>query len=210
MEDFGASQSQTEALIKPDMRAVLARTHLSVNSHGFMLPIFEALSNSFDGIEQRFEDEATKEGKILVRFDNVGDAEKIFVSVVDNGVGLNEDNYTSFRTPFSGFKLSKRGRGFGRFIAFKVYSRIHYSSRFTNGDGDASRTFRFDIDREEEIIFHDGEPDFSGCGVAVEFDEIKDEWRELVNSLTADDIKSEIGSHFLPYFLSRVRTYKSA
>ena len=60
MEDFGGSASQSEALIKPDMRAVLARTHLSVNSHGFMLPIFEALSNSFDGIEQRFGEGATR------------------------------------------------------------------------------------------------------------------------------------------------------
>lgn len=203
MEDFGAEPSQTEALIKPDMRAVLARTHLSVNSHGFMLPIFEALSNSFDGIEQRFAEDATKNGRINLRFDHVGDAEKIFVSVVDNGIGLDDENYKSFRTPFSGFKLSKRGRGFGRFIAFKVFSRIHYSSRFAIGEKESVRTFRFDLERDEEIIFHDGEPDFSGSGVCVEFDEVKEEWKELVNSLTADDIKGEIGSHFLPYFLSR-------
>lgn len=203
MEDFGGVAGQTEALIKPDMRAVLARTHLSINSHGFMLPIFEALSNSFDGIEQRFGESATKQGKVEIRFDNVGNSEKIFVSIQDNGIGLNDDNYTSFRTPFSGFKLSKRGRGFGRFIAFKVFSRIHYSSRFSTDSGEGSRTFRFDIDRDDEIIFHEGEPDFMDCGVCVELDEAKEEWKELINSLTSDDIKGEIGSHFLPYFLSR-------
>ena len=203
MEDFGAAPSQTEPLIKPDMRAVLARTHLSVNSHGFMLPIFEALSNSFDSIEQRFADDSTKDGRILIRFDNVGDSKKLLVSVIDNSIGLNDDNYTSFRTPFSGFKLSKRGRGFGRFIAFKVFSRIHYSSRYLVGLTEAARTFQFDIDRDEEIIFHEGEPDFLGSGVCVEFDEVKGEWCDLVNSISADNIKGEIGSHFLPYFLSR-------
>lgn len=203
MDDFSGTSIQTEALIKPDMRAVLARTHLSINSHGFMLPIFEALSNSFDGIEQRFGEDATSKGKIEIRFDNVGNAEEIFVSIRDNGIGLNEENYKSFRTPFSGFKLSKRGRGFGRFIAFKVFSRIHYSSRFINEGQEVVRTFRFDIDQDNEIIFHDGEPDFSDCGVCIELNDTKNEWKDLINTLTADDIKNEIGSHFLPYFLSR-------
>lgn len=168
-----------------------------------MLPIFEALSNSFDGIEQRFGDDATRKGRIHVRFDYVGEPGKIFASIQDNGIGLNKDNYASFRTPFSGFKLSKRGRGFGRFIAFKIFSRIHYSSRFLDGAKEAVRTFRFDIDRDEEIIFQDGEPDFADFGVCLELDEVKEEWHELIRALTTDDIKGEIGSHFLPYFLSR-------
>lgn len=203
MEDFGGPTIQTEALVKPDMRAVLARTHFSVNSHRFMLPIVEALSNAFDGIEQRFGEDAISKGKIDIRLNHVGNADKIFVSIRDNGIGLNEDNYKSFRTPYSGFKLSKKGRGFGRFIAFKVFSRIHYSSRFMDGSQQAVRTFRFDIERDDEIIFHDGEPDFSDCGVCVELDDAKNEWKDLINTLTAEDIKNEIGSHFLPYFLSR-------
>ncbi|WP_395542336.1 hypothetical protein [Neotabrizicola sp. sgz301269] len=203
MEGLVATAGRTDALIKPDMRAVLARTHLSVSSHGFMLPIFEALSNSFDGIEQRFGEDATRKGRIHLRFDNVGDPDNFFVSISDNGIGLNDDNYTSFRTPFSGFKLSKRGRGFGRFIAFKVFSRIHYSSRFLSGVSESVRTFRFDIERDEEIVFHEGEPDFEDFGVCLELDDVKNEWRNLISELTTDDIKGEIGSHFLPYFLSR-------
>jgi hypothetical protein len=203
LEDFDHITTEADALIKPDMPAVLERTNLSVNVQGFLLPVFEALSNSMDGIEQRFDDQASRKGKILVKFENLNDPDKVMISVTDNGVGLNDENYKSFRTPFSGYKLSKRGRGFGRFIAFKVFSRIHYSSRFETPAAEATKTFRFDISQDEEIIFHDGEPDFSGCGLCVELDEPLTDWFELIGGLLKQDVKDQIGSHFLPYFLYR-------
>lgn len=203
LEDFEHISSEADALIKPDMLAVLERTNLSVNVQGFLLPVFEALSNSMDGIEQRFEEQASRKGKILIKLDNLNDPDKVMISITDNGVGLNEENYKSFRTPFSGYKLSKRGRGFGRFIAFKVFSRIHYSSRFETAAAEATKTFRFDISQDEEIIFHDGEPDFSGCGLCVELDEPIQGWYELIGGLSKQEVKDQIGSHFLPYFLYR-------
>ena len=203
MEDFDQITTEADALIKPDMLAVLERTNLSVNVQGFLLPVFEALSNSMDGIELRFGDQASRKGKILIRFDNLNDPDKVMISITDNGVGLNDENYKSFRTPFSGYKLSKRGRGFGRFIAFKVFSRIHYSTRFNGGAAEETKTFRFDISRDEEIIFHDGKPDFDGFGLCVELDEPLNDWFDLVGGLSKQDVKDQIGSHFLPYFLYR-------
>lgn len=38
--------SETDTLIKPDMVAVLERTHVSKDLHGFLLPTFEAVSNA--------------------------------------------------------------------------------------------------------------------------------------------------------------------
>ncbi len=117
---------------------------------------------------------------------------------------MNDENYKSFRTPFSGYKLRKRGRGFGRFIAFKVFSRIHYSTRFETVDAEASKkTFRFNISRDEEIIFFDGEPDFQDLGLCVEFDEPLAGWAPLVGSLSKQNVKDEFGAHFLPQFLYR-------
>ena len=76
---------EADALIKPDMQAVLERTNLSVNVHGFLLPIFEALSNSLDGIEHRFGEQASRDGKIEIKFKNLTDPSKIMISVTDNG-----------------------------------------------------------------------------------------------------------------------------
>ncbi len=36
------------------------------------------------------------------------------ITVSDNGIGLNEENYVSFRTPFSQHKIEKGGKGIGR------------------------------------------------------------------------------------------------
>ncbi len=194
---------EAEELRKPDMVAVLSRTHLSHTLHSFMLPVLEAISNAIDGIEQRFQEDAKKEGKVLVRFVPDVETGDLLVSVSDNGIGLNENNYRSFQTPFSGFKLAKKGRGFGRFIAFKVFNRILYSTRYELNADLQSRTFRFDIKEPKEIIMFDGEPDFTDCGTTVELNQPLEEWKPIVSTLDSNEVLDEIGSHFLPYFLFR-------
>lgn len=193
----------TDTLVKPDMVAVLERTHVSKDLHGFLLPTLEAVSNAMHGIEARFGDDARKSGKIEIKIDNVNDPEQIMISVTDNGIGLEDENYRSFKTPFSGHKLKQNGRGFGRFIAFKVFARVLYSSRYDYFPAPQKRTFRFDVTQSNELIFHDGDPDFSHFGLCVDYDEPLDEWHQLIKSLDRKDIADHIGSHFLPHFLYR-------
>jgi len=196
------AKKQTDTLIKPDMKAVLERTHISFDLHGFLLPILEAISNAMHGIEARFGAEAEEKGKVQISIANLNQPEKLLIGVTDNGIGLNAENYQSFRTPFSGLKLKQKGRGFGRFIAFKVHSRILYSSRFEEDGDEQTRTFRFDINQKDELIYHDGEPDFKGAGLRVEYDSPHETWKELISELNKDYVSDAIGSHFLPYFLS--------
>ncbi|UFS90935.1 hypothetical protein LPJ38_09490 [Bradyrhizobium daqingense] len=195
----------TDTLLKPDMLAVLSRTHLQVNLHGFLLPIFEAISNAMHGIEEAFDDSASAEkiGLVKVTFKDWTDPHKIVVSVSDNGAGLHDDNYRSFKTPFSGAKLSQKGRGFGRFIAFKVFARVVYHSRFAFFGSTDVRAFRFDVNQEQELILLQDQPVFEGTGLAVTYDQPLLGWHDLIRALKADDITDEIGAHFLPYFLYR-------
>lgn len=191
----------TDTLVKPDMQAVLARTHIGNDIHGFMLPTLEAVSNAMHGIEARFGDKAQAEGRVEIVVQNPTDPAKILISITDNGVGLNDENYRSFKTPFSGFKLKMRGRGFGRFIAFKVFSRVLYSTRYELLTQKSVRAFRFDITQKNELIFHDAEPDFGHVGMRVEYDSPLTPWHSLVRELKQSDVADEIASHFLPYFL---------
>lgn len=195
--------NETDTLVEPDMMAVLERTHVTKDLHGFLLPVLEAVSNALHGIEARFGDKARIEGRIEILISNVNDPKRIMISITDNGVGLDGQNYKSFKTPFSGHKLKQNGRGFGRFIAFKVFSRILYSSRFEDTLEQSRRTFRFDVTKENELIFHDGEPDFKHLGMRVDYDEPLPEWHVLISSLDPKDIADHIGSHFLPHFLYR-------
>jgi hypothetical protein len=191
----------TDALIKPDMLAVLTRTHLPHDLHGFLLPVFEAISNSMDGIGERFGDNAKDKGAIDIKITDVNEPTKIIITVTDNGVGLNNENYKSFKTPFSGHKLNQRGRGFGRFIAFKVFSRILYSSRYEFSTDERLRMFRFDIRQDNEFIFFDAEPDFHGIGMRVEYNQPLADWYDLIRNIDPSEVREEIGGHFLPYFL---------
>ena len=195
--------AETDTLVKPDMVAVLQRTHVSKDLHGFLLPTLEAVSNAMHGIEARFGDDARKQGLIQISISNINDPHNLMISITDNGIGLDDNNYTSFKTPFSGHKLQHNGRGFGRFIAFKVFGRILYSSRFQSTPPLDTRTFRFDISQKDELIYHDGDPDFSHLGLRVDYDEPNAEWHDLINTLDQSDIADHIGSHFLPHFLYR-------
>lgn len=196
------SQQHTEALHKPDMVAVLERTHISNDLQGFLLPLLEAVSNAMHGIDAYFGEKSTQSGHIQIKINNLNDPNKIFISITDNGIGLNDENYKYFRTPFSGHKLKIHGRGFGRFISFKVFDRILYSTRYDSGNTTKTRTFKFDIKSENEIIFFDGTPDFSGTGLCVEYNEPNENWFFLLATVKTDDIKNLIGEHFLPYFLN--------
>jgi hypothetical protein len=196
-------KANTDTLVKPDMQAVLSRTHLTHDLHGFLLPVFEAISNAMDSIQSRFGDDAKQRGEIRIRFTDSNNPSKILVSVTDNGIGLTDENYNSFRTPFSGYKLSQKGRGFGRFIAFKVFSRILYSSRHEFFNDHTVRAFRFDINQDKEFTFFDAAPDFAGSGLCVEYNQPLASWHDLIRDLKPAEVLNEIGSHFLPYFLYR-------
>ena len=56
------AERKTDGLTKPDMNAVLSRTHITIDLQGFLLPIFEAISNAMHGIDARFKESASLNG----------------------------------------------------------------------------------------------------------------------------------------------------
>ncbi len=65
--------AETDTLVKPDMVAMLQRTHVGKDLHGFLLPALEAVSNAMLGIESRFGDDARKLGKIDILMSGIND-----------------------------------------------------------------------------------------------------------------------------------------
>jgi hypothetical protein len=57
------------------------------------------------------------------------------VTIRDNGIGFNDANFDSFSTPDSEYKLSRGGKGLGRFICLQVFSKIEVTSIYKNGKG---------------------------------------------------------------------------
>lgn len=196
----GDNQSMAE-LKKPDMAAVLERTNLARHLGGFLLPIFEAISNSIHSITEKYGTEkAAKSGKIIVKVKDGTNLESFKVSIIDNGLGLNPDNFEAFLTPFTGNKLRKNGKGFGRFVAFKVFDVVHYESKLA--DDPKTFRFKFDVYSDEEIIELNPKDNFQfdeGCRVS--YSDVKSEYTASWRKIDEEEFLDQITQNFLTYLV---------
>lgn len=186
-------------LLKPDMQAILARTNLARHTGGFLLPVLEAMSNSIHSINDRFsEATASTKGNIKVVVTDGETDDTFTVTICDNGEGLDDENMHAFLTPFTGRKLRKNGQGFGRFIGFKVFERISYTSKISKAADPSS--FLFNVYADEEITpLEQSLPLPFGRGCSVRYSDVRSEyiprWLELNEELFLD----RVTQNFLTY-----------
>lgn len=180
-----------------DMVAVIERTNLKPSLENFLLPVFESISNSLHSISDDFGREGEDKGHISIEiFRNPAS-----IIIRDNGPGLNYENFEAFRTPFTGRKLRKGGKGFGRFISFKVFDEIYYSSRHEKHKKIEEFAFKFDINSETEIIFIENMEEIIGrTGCTVVFQSAKTSFEKYLDSASDNKIIDHIIRYFLPYF----------
>jgi hypothetical protein len=114
-----------------------------------LLPLFEAVMNSFQAIREA-KLPANTPGRITIEIVRQREQFDIDVQpiggfrVTDNGIGLDDNNYDSFNTAFSAHKLSRGGKGLGRFTWLKAFERANIESTFQDDDGLHTRSFIFD------------------------------------------------------------------
>jgi hypothetical protein len=129
-------------------------------------PIIEAIVNSIDAIEQSGRVDGVI--KVIVRrsnqkplnLDGNALAEISSVEIIDNGVGFNEINRESFDTLYSDFKISRGGKGYGRFMFLKYFESVKIESTFKDEEKFWLRTFSFGSDKkiidDEEVVLSKG------------------------------------------------------
>ena len=96
------------------------------------LSLLEVVVNSIHSIDERIEhdvDFSISDGRIEVNVlrDStiMGDqGDLIGFEVVDNGIGFNEKNYTSFNTLDTDYKAAKGCHGVGRLLWLKVFADV--------------------------------------------------------------------------------------
>lgn len=114
-----------------------------------LLPLFEAVMNSFQAIKEA-KLPSSIPGRVqieVVRDDRQLDLDVPPISgfrIIDNGIGLDDSNYNSFNTAFSAHKLSRGGKGLGRFTWLKAFKHARIESTFKDDDGLHTRSFIFD------------------------------------------------------------------
>lgn len=120
-----------------------------------LMPLFEAVSNAMDAIEEKGGNPAA--GNIHIRLlasddlvAQAGDGTPIIdgFEITDDGAGFTDANTASFGEAYTLSKVKVGGKGVGRFTFLKVFSECSVVSVFERGTERLSRAFSFSIQRE--------------------------------------------------------------
>jgi hypothetical protein len=120
-----------------------------------LLPVFEALVNSFHAIEDANRKDgairvhvcrdAAQERQPLLIGDGLSSRRILGFTIEDNGIGFNKDNYESFETSDSDHKRNRGAKGVGRFMWLKAFDSVQVKSVFRDNGHFQKRTFDFSL-----------------------------------------------------------------
>ena len=117
-----------------------------------MMPLFEAISNAIDAIEEH--KDGFPKHSILIRLiaahdlaHQGGDDALVLdgFDISDDGVGFDDGNLASFQEAHTLSKVKVGGKGVGRFTFLKVFSSVHIRSVFLRQSETLLREFDFSI-----------------------------------------------------------------
>lgn len=163
-------------------------------------PLVETVVNAIEAIDAGSPEEGRVD--ILVQRSNQqelegGQPRVESFTVIDNGIGFNDENRNSFDILYSDHKITQGGKGFGRFICLKYFDDLTIESVFEGEDGLKKRAFRMgqqtDIIVQETVVgCLDGE-----IGSRVTMQKVKRAFPD--NKI--EIIASTLVERLLPYFI---------
>ena len=190
--------------LESDIVGQVARLPLRPSEASALLPLHEAVMNSLHAIQERFGEKGVAEGRIDIRLLREEDGSKlgpvVGFEVTDNGIGLHENNYRSFLTPFSMLKVERGGKGVGRLGWLKVFNDIRVHSGYQTDEGIALRDFNFVLRKREQIVVHhEGLNGHSVLGTKVTMKQFIEPYGTKCPAKT-NTIALRLIAHFLPIF----------
>lgn len=174
-----------------------------------LLPLFEALVNSIEAIEERGN---ISDGKITVHVIRnsqqalpgmeVDEAQKYITGfeIEDNGIGFDDNNYESFQTAETTYKMEKGGKGVGRFLWLKAFEKVLIESVYCKGAERYLRKIEFTL--KNGIIEKENALTEKTRKTIVKLIGFKKEYREQQSAYKkGDTISQRILEHCISYFI---------
>lgn len=167
-----------------------------------MIPLFEAISNAIHAIQKKFGEDWIQKGKIHVYGHHDDDGAPISFSVEDNGIGLTEENFKSFRTYDTGHKLQKGGKGVGRLTWLKVFNLVNIQSAYQENGRRYERGFNFVLNNDNPFREYSQQenPHITEFRTTVFLQWLKDRYKAHCPKNT-ETVANKIIAHFLPYLI---------
>ncbi len=165
------------------------------------MPLYEAIINSIESIEES----QRKDGEIRIRIIRTSTLDKksnIYTpiqsfEIIDNGIGFNDENFESFKTSDTIYKINLGGKGIGRFIWLKTFEKVEIKSIYPDGDNKLKRTFTFNLKNEISNVLN--KPSNEDISTSVKLINFKEKYRI---KKTAYKSPEKIAQRILEYFLS--------
>lgn len=183
---------------------------VDLNRNEALLPIYESVVNSIISLNKTANE--NKGIKVIIeRQDSDGVEIDLFgkisapiknVKIIDNGEGFTEENFTSFKKPFSKYNKKFGCKGIGRFTILALFRKMEIKSIYKENGQWKKRTFSFDAENE---IYDVNNELLSGThNYMTEVDLIDCSNKQLVpyTKKNAEEIAKGIMEHCFIYYLS--------
>lgn len=194
--------------INTSLKGRLRNTNLPLTN--VLHPLYEAVVNSIHSI-----DSLLRKGKILTAMDGsitikilrssqisaFADVKPDIIGfeITDNGVGFNTDNFTSFQTLDSDYKIDLGCRGVGRLLWLKAFNKVSVESIYEENEKMFIRTFDFNATNDihnDKVIETSGEK----IQTTIKLLDIRKEYMKYLRK-TAVSISRDLLEHCLWYFI---------
>lgn len=199
---MGELANTTTLHLKEDLEGRIANLAMAPSYANTLIPLFEAVMNSIHAVQDRFGDSWPKKGRINVTVIEDSDGNPQSFTIEDNGIGLTERNFDSFRTYDSRAKIKKGGKGVGRLTWLKVFESVRVSSIFEEGSARKERRFNFVLNNQ--AAFQDyALNEFNGADeirTFIELKNLRDGYRSRCPK-KLETIAYRIAAHFLPFLI---------
>lgn len=168
-----------------------------------LLPLFEAVMNAFQAIEEA--EPALHRISIYADRLRLLEEEKLGpitgFNITDTGIGFTDVNYDSFQTVDSPYKAGRGGKGLGRFLWLKAFSRVEIEShyRLPAEAGLMCRKFSF-VSTDEEVSCVPTSSSRTAPATTVQLINLRTPYDDQCPK-QLDAIARQFIGHFLPLFL---------
>ena len=177
-----------------------------------LIPLYEAVVNSIYAIEER-QSKEDFEGRIDIKIirepqqvaniDGIDSSinEIIGFTIIDNGVGLDENNMCSFLQSDSAYRADKGGKGVGRFSWLKAFQKTEVESVFKDDGMWVKRSFDFSLDNLDIDDRLNEVSDVSDNMTRISLVNYLPMYRKHVNK-NAETIAMKLMQHCMMYLMS--------
>ena len=173
-----------------------------------LVPLYEAIVNAINAIDERAQNNESFEGLIEIEVVRektiISDSDSNTVrgfSIIDNGIGFNDQNMASFMEADSEYKMAIGGKGVGRFSWLKAFNSARITSTYKDNGSFVTRSFVFSLDNSEIEDSLEDTPEAKDYQTIIELSDYKNDYKsEVPKQLSTIAIR--IIQHCFVYFLS--------